>query len=109
LVFGIGRGLVIVGLAYIAFAMLVPLRDHPMALTEARLYPLIQDTSEVLLELVPGLNKGEKEGGTRTASQNETQPQPSSGEQTGKTYGVSERRALDRLIEATGRNQDSSR
>ena len=111
LVFGIGRGLVIVGLGYIAFAMLVPLRDHPVALTQAKLYPLIQNTSEVLLELVPGLNrdgKDGKEGETKTASQNGTAETAANSEQSGKTYGASERRALDRLIEATGR-QDSSR
>jgi len=109
LVFGVGRGLVIVGLGYIAFAMLVPLRDHPLSLTQSRLYPLIQNTSEVLLELVPGLNQADKDPETRTASQNETSKGPSGGEQSGKTYGVSERSALDRLIEATGRNQDSSK
>ena len=55
LVFGVFRGLVIVGIAYIAFAGLVPSRDHPDALTQARLFPLIRETSEVLLGMAPGL------------------------------------------------------
>ena len=96
-VFGIGRGLVIVGLAYIAYASFVPLESQSATVTNARLFPLIQNSSEVLLSLVPGTKS---EGGT--VSQGEDQEQA-------KTYGAQERGALDRLFEATGRSQDSSR
>ena len=96
-VFGIGRGLVIVGLAYIAYASFVPLDRQSATVTGARLFPLIQNSSEVLLSLVPGTAS---EGGT--VSQGEDQEQA-------KTYGAQERGALDRLFEATGRSQDSSR
>lgn len=51
--FGAGRGLVIVSLAYLAFASLVPERDHPDVLVKSRLYPVIRDTSHVLRSLVP--------------------------------------------------------
>jgi membrane protein required for colicin V production len=95
-VFGIGRGLVIVGLAYIAFASLVPPEEHPAALTSAKLFPLIQNSSEVLLSMVPGT---ESEGGTVSQG----------GSEETKTYGAQDRGALDRLFEATGRSQSSSR
>ncbi len=95
-VFGIGRGLVVVGLAYIAYASLVPLQEHSPLLTSARLFPLIQNSGEVLLSMVPGT---EGEGGT--VSQGEEPPT--------KTYGAEDRGALDRLFEATGRSQSSSR
>ncbi len=99
LVFGIGRGLVIVGLGYIGFATLVPIRDHPATLTHAKLFPLVRNTSEVLLGLVPGANKvaglGERE---------DARPESREG---AKAYGASDRSALDNLIETTGR--DSSR
>src|SRR5580704_288530 len=36
LAFGVVRGLVIVGLAYLAFTYFVPIRQHPRWLTEAR-------------------------------------------------------------------------
>jgi len=100
-VFGLGRGLVIVGLAYIAFASFVPQEEHPPILTGARLFPLIQNSSEVLLSLLPGTeNQGESgEGGT--VSQGDTRET--------KTYGAQDRGALDRLFEATGRSQSSSR
>ena len=94
-VFGVGRGLVVVGLAYIAYASLVPLQEHSPLLTSARLFPLIQNSGEVLLSMVPGT---EDEGGT--VSQGE-------GPET-KTYGAEDRGALDRLFEATGRSQSSS-
>ena len=96
-VFGIGRGLVIVGLAYIAYASFVPLESQSATVTQARLFPLIQNSSEVLLSLVP---ESGSEGGT--VSQGDTQDEA-------KTYGASDRSALDRLFEATGRNQGSSR
>ena len=95
-VFGIGRGLVIVGLAYIAFASLVPPENHPPSLTGARLFPLIQNSSEVLLSMVPGTGS---EGGTVSQGDGEAS----------KTYGAEDRGALDRLFEATGRSQSSSR
>jgi len=96
-VFGVGRGLVIVGLAYIAYASFVPLESQSATVTEARLFPLIQNSSEVLLSLVP---ESRSEGGT--VSQGE-------GQDEAKTYGATDRGALDRLFEATGRNQGSSR
>ena len=95
-VFGIGRGLVVVGLAYIAYASLVPLQEHSTLLTSARLFPLIQNSGDVLLSMVPGTDS---EGGT--VSQGE-------GQQI-KAYGAEDRGALDRLFEATGRSQSSSR
>ena len=52
-VFGAGRGLVIVSLAYLAFASLVPEQDRPDMLLKARLYPVIRDTSNVLRTLMP--------------------------------------------------------
>jgi membrane protein required for colicin V production len=115
-VFGLARGLVIVGLAYIAFTAMVPAKDHPEALTQAKLYPLIRQTSEVLLDLVPG-QRGV--AGLETAPA-KTPPEPApdaaaapqradAAEPDTKTYGANDRRALDRLIETTGGQGGSSR
>jgi len=113
-VFGLGRGLVIVGLSYIAFAAMVPLRDHPAALTQARLYPLIRQTSDVLLGLVPGqsgvsgLEGREAERPAAPASAAPPQ-RADAGDADAKTYGASDRSALDKLIESTGGGQGSTR
>jgi len=51
--FGIVRGLVLVGLAYLAFSYFVPLNKHPEWIRNARLLPVVQSTSQVLLSVVP--------------------------------------------------------
>jgi membrane protein required for colicin V production len=51
--FGIVRGLVIVGMAYLAFTYFVPIRNQPHWVTEARLLPVVQSTADVLLSVVP--------------------------------------------------------
>jgi membrane protein required for colicin V production len=65
-IFGVGRGLVIVSLAYLAFAALVPEPDRPDILTKARLYPVIRDTSNILRALMPS-KSGNKERKTAAA------------------------------------------
>src|SRR5882757_2998286 len=52
--FGVVRGLVLIGLAYLAFTYFVPIRQHPHWVTEARLLPVVQSTADVLLTVVPG-------------------------------------------------------
>src|SRR5690242_9125374 len=51
--FGVVRGVVVLGLAYLVFTAFVPIRSQPKWLTTARALPLIQSSSEVLLSLVP--------------------------------------------------------
>jgi membrane protein required for colicin V production len=51
--FGVVRGLVLVGLAYLAFTYFVPIRQHPRWLTQAALLPMVQNTAEVMLTLIP--------------------------------------------------------
>lgn len=102
-VFGVGRGLVIIGIAYIAFSALVPMRDHPGWLTHARLLPLIQSTSDVLLSLVPDRSLDTAQAAEPTQETAKSKPVA----KPGKTYGARDRRALDRLIEATGDGKGS--
>jgi uncharacterized membrane protein required for colicin V production len=51
--FGVVRGLVIVGLAYLAFTYFIPINKHPNWVRDARLLPLVQDSTQVLLSVVP--------------------------------------------------------
>ncbi len=69
LAFGAARGLVIVALAYLAFAALVPSKSHPAALTQARLFPLIRDTSDVLRSIA-STTYGAGERGTLDTTRN---------------------------------------
>ena len=52
--FGVVRGLVLIGLAYLAFSYFVPVRRHPHWVTEARLLPVVQSTADLLRSVVPG-------------------------------------------------------
>lgn len=108
--FGVVRGLVIVGIAYLAFSMFVPIPIQPAWITEARLLPVIQSTGEVLLALVP--DQHVREAGYENAvpapaaraQRHDTAPRTETAQAKKpgkKTYGVKERRALDRLIETT--------
>jgi membrane protein required for colicin V production len=106
-VFGIGRGIVLVGAAYIAFSSFMPPAQQPESLTHAQLFPVVRDTSKMLLELVPGEKVEEIKAQARatppktsTAPKNEKAASESN--QAAKTYGANERSALDRLIETTG-------
>ena len=107
--FGVVRGLAIVGLAYLVFTAFVPIRTQPEWLTDARTLPLIQSSSELLLALVPIQHEEEARPPSRKA-QNLEKPLPEPAAAVGtkapgrgnKGYGIGDRRALDRLLEATG-------
>jgi membrane protein required for colicin V production len=91
LVFGVARGLVIVGLAYIAFSALVPAKEHPASLVRARSFPVIRTTSEILRELAPdgffaNENSESDDGDTVTT----------------KTAGADGQGTLDTLLETHG-------
>ena len=105
--FGIVRGLAILGIAYLVFTAFVPIRSQPAWLTNARTLPLIQSSSEVLLSLVP--SHGQHEAAlpdlpekAQDLSKPAAAVKPKAIRHAKKGYGVGDRRALDRLLEATG-------
>jgi len=104
-VFGVVRGLVIIGLAYVVFSRIVPVSSQPGWITKARLRPLINETVVVLATLVPDQTVGKyhfdavRPEPHQDAKRAET-AQPT--KRPEKTYGAKDRRALDRLIETTG-------
>jgi len=117
LAFGVVRGLVIVGLAYLAFTYFVPVKDQPRWMTGARSLPLIQQTGDVLLTLVPGQAHRDLAGaGTpprrekdalgalirrQDAAAVPVQHRHALHGTGQKGYGAADRRALDRLLETT--------
>jgi membrane protein required for colicin V production len=136
--FGIVRGLVIVGLAYLAFTYFVPIRNQPRWLTEARLLPMVQSTADVMLTVIPDhprdytyVPKHEEEVRQAPApvpshdpmadlirkneaanSVTKTTPKPNNSAVQHKTatkvtksYGASDRQALDNLVESGGNSR----
>jgi membrane protein required for colicin V production len=114
--------LVIVGLGYLAFTMFVPIRQQPAWVTDARLLPLMQSSSEILVSLVPdrdhadflstpqlGPNKDALGDLIRKQNQEANSVSPATKDngaappkKAGKTYGAKARQALDSLLETTG-------
>lgn len=110
-VFGAARGLAIIGGLYLLFGVFVPLAQQPKSLHDARLLPLIQTSADVLVSLAPSAwHMGEKlepHDNPLAPAESASNPHGSSAgtamrQHGNKPYGVAERRALDRLIEATG-------
>ncbi|MEI9929249.1 MAG: CvpA family protein [Rhizomicrobium sp.] len=116
-VFGIVRGLAIIGLAYIAFSSIVPVRSQPETIASAKTLPIIQGSAQVLLAVVPDqhpgsfaedMPKADQSGVSEIANAPVPVPKPAQGAAPGKSrkkaYGAKERSELDRLIEQTGGN-----
>lgn len=120
-VFGIVRGLILISLAYILFTLIVPVKKQPAWIAQAWTLPLIQDTGDVLLSLVPEqrghhavaadepvyvshphkaraatkeLPRPHAKPGVKEAAKGHARPAK-------KSYGESEREGLDRLIQST--------
>jgi membrane protein required for colicin V production len=107
-VFGVTRGLAIVGIAYIVFSLFVPIRMHPHWIRDAQLLPLVRESSEVILTLVPNQNFNMVDDSIRRHDPLGHDPDAKDGRKTAndkrghKSYGADDRRALDNLIETTG-------
>jgi membrane protein required for colicin V production len=126
-VFGIGRGLVIVGAAYLVFSLLAQPKDHPDWVRNARLLPVIKGTADVLRSL-GGHHKDKNDKDNKdnrdahdtvttelTEQQATTKPGKPAHLSTvsndshegsgvsGKTYGDTDRRALDQLVHSANK------
>lgn len=136
--FGIVRGLVIVGLAYLAFTYFVPIRNQPRWVTEARLLPMVQSAADVMLSVVPDhprdysyvpkheeevrqapppaashdpmadlIRKNEAANSVpKTTPKAAPAPvQHKTAARATKSYGASDRQALDNLVESGGNSR----
>jgi membrane protein required for colicin V production len=118
--FGVVRGLVIVGLGYLAFTYFTPIRQQPEWLLTARTLPLMQSTAQVLLSVIPnqsprdyiaampGTASHDRLGDLIRRQNDQANSAPNSdrapaSKKAEKTYGASDRRALDRLFETSGK------
>ena len=100
-VFGLGRGLLLVVIAYKFFTWLVPDPQQPRWITDARFRPLLQNSGEALIALLPDdpektisnfRKKGEPEQNEAPA---DAPPEPPA------SYKRTERQGLDQLLESS--------
>ena len=100
-VFGLGRGLLLVVIAFMFFMWLVPDAQQPRWIKDARFRPLLQNTGDSLIALLPDdpertisnlRKKGEPEQNEAPA---DAPPEPPAG------LRRSERQGLDQLLESS--------
>lgn len=125
-VFGIARGLLVVGLGYLVFASLAPAKTHPDWVREARLLPVIKGTADVIRSISGGKAKEAKETAeedepaeppkpTKIAKKDDVKPADKKPEPEvvsdkkegsgvkSKSYDDGDRRALDQLVRSTAK------
>jgi membrane protein required for colicin V production len=125
-VFGLARGLLVVGLGYVVFTSLASEENHPSWVREARLLPVVKGTAEVIVSL--GDKKKKKDahepaaeaGAATTQTADNTSAEPAqkpklaADEDTGNSteggggnkstsYSAGQRRALDELVKSTSK------
>jgi hypothetical protein len=112
--FGVVRGLALLGIAYIVLTAFIRIQDQPHWIKEARTLPLIQASAQVLAELIPDHGEHRDTGPAaapppppRPVIAEPTRPAPAEPVVVKKKHGkkgagAADRRALDRLFEATG-------
>jgi len=106
--FGVVRGLALVGIAYLAISLVIPVRAQPDWLARARLLPVVQRTSDVILSLIPTRTHVPRSvtaiGQHKTGDQGTASAPPAK-----KTYQTDVRRALDHLIATTHASEGEKR
>ncbi len=123
-VFGIARGLLVVGLGYVLFSSLASEENQPSWVREARLLPVVKGTADVIMSLSDKDKKTQEpaeEGGTEkiqhaanVSEEPAPKPTPAVDENTGNSneggggnkstsYSAGQRRALDELVKSTSK------
>lgn len=123
-IFGLGRGLLLVTVAFLFFNALVPQQNFPEWIKNARTMPILQSTGKLIVDILPkgAIEElvGQKPGGTEAKTMPEpkamSQPTPAETSTAGPKattskksdsgYQNGERQGLNQLLEsATGTTQ----
>ncbi|HEY6577948.1 MAG TPA: CvpA family protein [Rhizomicrobium sp.] len=102
--FGIVRGLALVGIAYLAVTLIVPIDQQPVWLTRARLLPLLQYSSGMMSSLIPDIRRASVNLDDAIEAEHSRARLKTEGAAQ-KTDPAADRRASDQLIQnanATG-------
>jgi len=124
-VFGLARGLLVVGLGYIVYSSLAPSAKQPDWVREARLLPVVKGTADVILSFGAKKKKTDEdaveeeqpvqesdkpkpaEKGATTAQKKPVEKTDTDnkegGGDNGKAYDAGDRRALDQLVRSASK------
>ena len=114
-IFGVVRGLIVLTLAYILFSLMVPPKKQPEWITQAATLPLIEDTSDVVLTVIPrrggpATHEAPPADNSRVEVRELPKPRAKPGTEEAanghgrtvkKSYGAKDRQGLDSLIKTT--------
>ncbi len=118
-IFGLGRGVLLVAVAFLFFSSLVPQQNYPAWIQNARTMPILQDTGDLIVGVLPkgmieDLIGGKKITGSSEASpqtprspksdllnQKPENPAASADTQAESGYKKGERQGLEQLFEST--------
>ena len=104
-IFGVARGLALAGLGLIAFSAATPPDRMPTWLTEARTYPMIEQTARALQSLAPESSaiatQPLPEEAAAADDPADSVAEPSSEVDSEQGYEQKDRRSLDQLITTT--------
>ncbi len=124
LLFGLARGLLVVGLGYVIYSNLASPKDHPKWMTQARLLPVVKGTADVILsfsrkpstakgsidiEDEPSVAPGPKKSADKKNTKRDTKAKPvaqsaasdannEGGGEKPVSYSERDRRKLDQLV-----------
>jgi membrane protein required for colicin V production len=123
-VFGLARGLLVVGLGYIVYSSLAPSAKQPDWVREARLLPVVKGTADVIMSLGAKKKKADVETVEEVPVQESDKPKVADkgattaekkpvdktdtdnkegGGDNGKAYDAGDRRALDQLVRSASK------
>jgi membrane protein required for colicin V production len=100
-VYGLARGLLLVAIAYLFYIWLVPKEKHEEWIRNARLLPVVEEVSSVVLSFLPADIAEVLKGKTYITDQDGTAGQPAATEQDEEGYQAGQQRNLNQLIEST--------
>ena len=106
--FGLARGAVLVCVAYIGLAIIMPEEDQPAIVREARTMQLIKPGAALLEQLVPDHITGQTNSGSKTSIDVKSllSPKPKQQDVPARDgYNKDQRKNLERLIDGTSTNQ----
>ncbi|MGI9378750.1 MAG: CvpA family protein [Methyloligellaceae bacterium] len=102
-VFGLARGLILVVIAYLFFSWLVPQEDQPQWVQNAQSLPIIQQTGDIIISLLPENPASVIPGAVGGSDQQSSivRPNPNVANSGSQGYRSGERRGLNQLLEGT--------
>ncbi|HSC17315.1 MAG TPA: CvpA family protein [Rhizomicrobium sp.] len=120
--FGVVRGLAVIGVLYMLYSLVMPIPAQAQWMKQARTLPLIQRSADALVALLPeddarvvkarmaGKREAQAHGSDAAPVASDEPRQPvrhtlaKATKSVHKGYGAADRRALNRLIQATDRD-----